>query len=127
MTDSAACPDCKGSGVMGGPGSYYDAPGKGKPCGTCDGRGTVSSAASGEPFVNVTKVAHHIQISREMALDYGLIEPTDEDRNRWAAAKAEHERWRRSFRGRRTRLRSWLRAHRPVLHLGDCPRSDYDD
>ncbi len=29
------CPDCEGSGIHGGPGGYYDAPGKGKPCGTC--------------------------------------------------------------------------------------------
>lgn len=32
------CPDCQGSGIHGGPGGYYDAPGKGKPCGTCKGR-----------------------------------------------------------------------------------------
>lgn len=31
------CPDCKGTEVMGGPGSYYDPAfgGGGKPCGTC--------------------------------------------------------------------------------------------
>lgn len=34
------CPDCKGCGKFGGPGSYYDRPG-GKPCWTCDGDGVV--------------------------------------------------------------------------------------
>lgn len=36
------CPDCDGYGVMGGRGSYYDTPGKMKPCGTCNGRKVVS-------------------------------------------------------------------------------------
>lgn len=84
--------------------------------------------AAPDDYGSVKKVAHRVQISREMALDYGLIEPTDEDRARWAAAKAEQERWRRSLKGRRYRLRAWLRDHRPLLHFGDCPaRNDYDD
>jgi hypothetical protein len=31
------CPHCRGTGIFGGPGSYYDAPGKGKPCDCVDG------------------------------------------------------------------------------------------
>lgn len=37
----AACDACSGSGIHGGPGGYYDAPGKGKPCASCDGTGVV--------------------------------------------------------------------------------------
>lgn len=29
------CPTCQGSGIHGGPGGYYDSPGRGKPCGRC--------------------------------------------------------------------------------------------
>lgn len=82
---------------------------------------------SDETAAPIRKIGHHIQISRETALDFGLIEPTDEDRARWAAAEAEHERWRRSFKGRRQRFRVWVREHRPVVHLGDCPEGDYGD
>lgn len=35
------CDECGGSGVMGGAGSYYDQPGRGKPCGKCKGTGRV--------------------------------------------------------------------------------------
>lgn len=38
---TVSCPDCAGSGIHGGPGGYYDVPGRGKPCGTCHGRKTV--------------------------------------------------------------------------------------
>ena len=82
--------------------------------------------AGNAAYGQVKKVAYQVQISREMALDYGLIEPTDEDRARWAKAQAEHERWRRSFRGRRAWLRSWWAEHRPTLHFGPC-EVDYDD
>lgn len=33
------CPTCWGTGIFGGAGSYYDAPGRGKPCRTCGGAG----------------------------------------------------------------------------------------
>jgi hypothetical protein len=35
------CLECSGSGIHGGPGGWYDAPGKGKPCARCDGEGVV--------------------------------------------------------------------------------------
>lgn len=37
------CPDCGGYGIAGGKGSYYDTPGRGKPCNTCKGRKVVPS------------------------------------------------------------------------------------
>lgn len=36
--EKGECPECRGCGKFGGPGSYYDHPG-GKPCWTCDGTG----------------------------------------------------------------------------------------
>ncbi len=36
------CIYCEGSGIFGGPGSYYDAPGKRKPCDVCGGTGTTT-------------------------------------------------------------------------------------
>jgi hypothetical protein len=37
---SSHCLACKGSGIHGGPGGYYDAPGRGKPCAVCHGAGS---------------------------------------------------------------------------------------
>lgn len=45
-TATTECPDCGGYGVMGGRGSFYDTPERGKPCGTCKGRGTVENGSS---------------------------------------------------------------------------------
>jgi hypothetical protein len=40
--ESRDCVYCAGSGIFGGPDSYYDAPGKGKPCNVCNGTGTTT-------------------------------------------------------------------------------------
>ena len=36
-TSSLECSQCAGTGIHGGPGGYYDVPGRGKPCAYCEG------------------------------------------------------------------------------------------
>lgn len=69
-------------------------------------------------------VAHAISMSRQMAVELGLVEMTDEERAQRVREREQYERWRRSWRGRWARLRRGAHAHRPVMHLGPCKSCD---
>lgn len=60
-----------------------------------------------DPFVNVTKIAYTLPISREMAMDYGLIA---DDRPPYVPTRRERFRWWRQARARRARMKlaSWI-------------------
>lgn len=61
--------------------------------------------------VSFEKLGYTISISRDTAMDYGLI-PDDRP-----PVKIP----------RRTRWRWWWQAHRPRLHFGPCPTDDEED